>query len=44
MELAKSTHLGPDNRIDAALASRLRPVLESAMEAALDALGDGLED
>ena len=44
MELAKTTHLGPDNRIDEALASRLRPVLESAMEAALDALGDGLED
>ncbi|MDO9474638.1 MAG: N-formylglutamate deformylase [Caulobacter sp.] len=43
MELAKSTHLGPDNRIDAARAGRLRPVLESAMEAALDALGDGLE-
>jgi len=43
MELAKSTHLGADNRIDAARAGRLRPVLESAMEAALDALGDGLE-
>ena len=43
MELAKTTHLAPDNRIDEALASRLRPVLESAMEAALDALGDGLE-
>ncbi|MDP2259331.1 MAG: N-formylglutamate deformylase [Caulobacter sp.] len=43
MELAKSTHLGPDNRIDEARAGRLRPVLESAMEAALDALGDGLE-
>lgn len=44
MELAKSTHLGPDNRIDEGLAARLRPVLESAMEAALDALGDGLDD
>jgi len=44
MELAKTTHLGADNRIDDALAGRLRPVLESAMEAALDALGDGLED
>jgi N-formylglutamate deformylase len=43
MELAKSTHLGVDNRIDEGLAARLRPVLESAMEAALDALGDGLE-
>ena len=43
MELAKSTHLGPDSRIDETLANRLRPVLESAMEAALDALGDGLE-
>lgn len=43
MELAKSTHLGADNRIDEAWAGRLRPVLESAMEAALDALGDGLE-
>jgi N-formylglutamate deformylase len=44
MELAKTTHLGPDNRIDETRAARLRPVLESAMEAALDALGDGLED
>lgn len=43
MELAKSTHLGVDNRIDEGLAAQLRPVLESAMEAALDALGDGLE-
>ena len=43
MELAKSTHLGVDDRIDEGLAARLRPVLESAMEAALDALGDGLE-
>ncbi len=43
MELAKSTHLGVDNCIDEGLAARLRPVLESAIEAALDALGDGLE-
>lgn len=40
MELAKTTHLGADNRVDEALAARLRPVLESAMEAALDALED----
>ncbi|MDP1630789.1 MAG: N-formylglutamate deformylase [Caulobacter sp.] len=37
MELAKSTHLGPDNRVDEALAGRLRPVLREAMEAAIDA-------
>jgi N-formylglutamate deformylase len=45
MELAKSTHLDEATRsIDPARAARLRPVLESAMEAALDALGDLLED
>jgi|SRR5215217_299425 len=45
MELAKTTHLDDaTRRIDPARAARLRPVLESAMEAALDALGDGLED
>jgi len=45
MELAKTTHLDDaTRRIDPVRAARLRPVLESAMEAALDALGDGLED
>ncbi len=45
MELAKTTHLDEATRgIDPVRAARLRPVLESAMEAALDALGDGLED
>jgi len=38
MELAKTTHLGADNRIDGAGAGRLRPVLRGAMEAALAAL------
>ena len=38
MELAKSTHLGPDNRVDEALAGRLRPVLRRAIEAARLAL------
>ena len=38
MELAKSTHLGADNRVDTALAARLRPVLKGAIEAALAAL------
>ncbi|MES2033971.1 MAG: N-formylglutamate amidohydrolase, partial [Pseudomonadota bacterium] len=38
MELAKPTHLGADNRVDDAVASRLRPVLRSAMEAALETL------
>lgn len=38
MELAKSTHLGSDNRVDEARAARLRPVLKGAIEAALAAL------
>lgn len=38
MELAKTTHLGPVNRIDDAVADRLRPVLRGAMEAALATL------
>jgi len=37
MELAKSSHLGTDNRVDEALAARLRPVLRGAIEAALSA-------
>lgn len=37
MELAKSTHLGPDNRVDETLAAGLRPVLRGAIEAALAA-------
>jgi len=37
MELAKSTHLGADNRVDAARATILRPVLRGAIEAALAA-------
>ena len=37
MELAKSTHLGSDNRVDEASAARLRPVLKGATEAALAA-------
>ncbi len=45
MELAKTTHLDEATRtIDPVRAARLRPVLESAMEAALDALGDLLDD
>jgi len=38
MELAKSTHLGPDNRVDEGLAESLRPVLKGAIEAALETL------
>ena len=38
MELAKGTHLGADNRVEAALAGRLRPVLRDAIKAALAAL------
>lgn len=38
MELAKSTHLGPDNRIDEVRAAVLRPVLKGAIEAALAAI------
>ncbi len=37
MELAKTTHLGADNRVDEARAARLRPVLKGAIEAALKA-------
>lgn len=37
MELAKSTHLGADNRVDLARAASLRPVLRGAIEAALAA-------
>jgi len=39
MELAKSTHLGADNRVDEARAATLRPVLRAAIEAGLVALG-----
>ncbi|MFZ5671050.1 MAG: N-formylglutamate deformylase [Pseudomonadota bacterium] len=39
MELAKTTHLGPDRRIDEARAALLRPVLRNAIEAALAATG-----
>lgn len=35
MELAKSTHLAANNRVDEVRAARLRPVLRSAIEAAL---------
>jgi len=35
MELAKTTHLGPDNRVDVARAEHLRPVLRAAIGAAL---------
>lgn len=38
MELAKSTHLGADNRLDEARAAVLRPVLKGAIQAALSAL------
>ena len=38
MELAKSTHLGPDNRVDEVRGAVLRPVLRGAIEAALAAL------
>lgn len=38
MELAKTTHLGADNRIDAVRAAVLRPVLKGAIEAALAAI------
>jgi N-formylglutamate deformylase len=38
MELAKSTHLGLDNRVDEPRAAVLRPVLKGAIEAALAAL------
>ena len=38
MELAKSTHLGADHGVDAALAARLRPVLRDAIGAAVSAL------
>jgi N-formylglutamate deformylase len=37
MELAKSTHLGADNRVDAGRAGILRPVLKGAISAALAA-------
>lgn len=37
MELAKTTHLGADNRVDEARAATLRPVLRAAIEAALAA-------
>ena len=39
MELAKSTHLGADNRVDETRAATLRPVLRAAIEAGLLALG-----
>lgn len=39
MELAKSTHLGPDNRVDEVCAAKLRPVLRGAIKAAQRALG-----
>ena len=38
MELAKSTHLGADNRVDEARAAILRPVLRGAIQAALGAI------
>ncbi len=38
MELAKTTHLGADNRVDEARAAILRPVLRAAIEMALAAL------
>ena len=38
MELAKSTHLGGDNRVDAGRAATLRPVLKGAIEAAVAAI------
>ena len=39
MELAKTTHLGADNRVDEARAAVLRPVLQATIEAALTAFG-----
>ncbi|MDO8296183.1 MAG: N-formylglutamate deformylase [Caulobacter sp.] len=39
MELAKSSHLGADNRVDETRAATLRPVLRAAIEAGLLALG-----
>jgi N-formylglutamate deformylase len=39
MELAKTTHLGADNRVDDPRAATLRPVLKGAIEAALKAAG-----